>query len=102
VAYRERILDRIRPDDPNDVSVEWLQDLIVENEDIVEWPAQQILGLLPRDIQQKYGTRSFSGVSRPCLMLHADDASSIVAELEQRGFSCERSEEVCKQATGMD
>jgi hypothetical protein len=100
VAYRERVLDLIRPDNPDDCAMDWLRDFVLENEDLIEWPAQQMLSLLPPDVQDEYGTRSFSGVSGPCLRLDPDDAASIVAKLEQRGFSCERNDQLCNQATG--
>jgi hypothetical protein len=100
-AYRERVMDRIRPDHPDDYTPEWLADLVIENEDIVEWPAQQMLGLLPPDVQESYGEKSFSGVSGPCLVLNPNAAASIVAKLEQRGFTCERDDALCKQAAGV-
>jgi hypothetical protein len=102
VAYRERVMDRIRPDEPDDYPIEWLQDLIGENEDMVEWPAQQMLGLLPPEVQESYGTQSFSGVSGPCLVLDPEDAPSIVAALEQLGFICERDDELCQHASGLE
>jgi hypothetical protein len=100
-AYRERVMDRIRPDHPDDYTPEMLADLVIENEDIVEWPAQQMLGLLPPDVQKSYGKKSFSGVSGPCLVLDPNAAASIVAKLEQHGFTCERDDALCKQATGV-
>ncbi len=48
-------MDLIRPDNPNDYPVEWLREIVGENEDIVEWAAQQMLGLVPAEIQERYG-----------------------------------------------
>jgi hypothetical protein len=101
VAYRERLLDRIRPGDPDEYDVEWLSDFVSENEDLIEWPQQQMLGLLPADVQDKYGTRSFSATTGPCLVLNPGDADRIVAALEATGFICHRDDELCQRASGL-
>jgi hypothetical protein len=95
------LLDHIRPNDPDEYDMDWLSDYVSESEDLIEWPQQHMLGLLPADVQDTYGKLSFSATTGPCLVLNPGDADRIVAALEAHGFVCDRDDALCQRASGL-
>lgn len=100
VAYAERFRDFFEGD-IDGCSTEDLIEAAAENESILEWPRQEMLGLLPLDVQIRFGRESFSGVSGPSLLVPVEAAADVVAALEAHGFECIEDQHTCLAACGV-
>ena len=66
------------------------------------WPAQDMLKLLPHDILAGYGKLTDTLMSGTFVRLFAANEVEIVAELEERGWKCEKDEALVLAASGYD
>lgn len=75
---------------------------LVEDGDFPDWPEQDALTWMPKEIQTKYGEVASSILNGDYLQLRPDDAPAIVAELEQLGYRCRRDDDLVRQAKGYE
>lgn len=65
-----------------------------------EWPAQEALRWVPRDIQQRFGKSASSVINGPFLTLDPSKANEIIAAMEELGYVCERNDLLVRLASG--
>src|SRR5262249_10904775 len=64
------------------------------------WPAQEMFGWMPRDIQLDFGSAESSGLNGECLSLRPIDTKAIVERLKQAGHRCRRNQRLVERAHG--
>jgi hypothetical protein len=65
-----------------------------------EWPAQEALRWVPRDVQQRFGKSVSSSINGPFLTLDPTRASEIIAAMAELGYVCERDDGLVRSASG--
>ncbi|HKF79564.1 MAG TPA: hypothetical protein VKB17_01925, partial [Thermoleophilaceae bacterium] len=65
-----------------------------------EWPQQEMLDLIPKDIQQALGAVEFSAVSGDCLVIPFEREPEFFSALSDRGWCLRRDDELVRQASG--
>ena len=97
-AYRSLPLGERMPIDSDKFESDWLPGLT--DGDWPEWPAQEALRWVPRDIKQRFGKSVSSVINGPFLTLDPSRASEIVAAMEELGYACERDDALVAAASG--
>lgn len=64
------------------------------------WPAQEMLGWMPPEIQEDLGESASSFVNGPCLYIKPNREQQAVAALQANGFGCKRDELLVSCACG--
>lgn len=67
-----------------------------------EWLHQDMLEWMPKDLASGFGTVSDSLLNGRFLAIDPDDGEDLARELDARGFSCRRDDELLSVATGYD
>lgn len=104
--YRRQVEDWIAEADASEgvpTDYAWRYNYVherVDDGDLFEWPAQEQLAILPKDLQEQYGRADFSGVSGPCLTLDSGRVEDLANELRRRGFMVKRDEQLVAAACG--
>ena len=63
-----------------------------------EWPAQEMLDWMPKDIQERFGSIGNSMVSGPSLGIDPASESEVVAALEEAGYIRIRDDDLIERA----
>jgi hypothetical protein len=66
------------------------------------WPAQEMRRLLPEDLLSRYGVVTSTLLDGDFLSIPSASEDELVAELELRGWSCQRDDAVVLEASGYD
>lgn len=86
--------------DGREIDTDWLYMWAMEGG--FEWPAQQILTLLPEPIIEQFGEPSFSGVSGPCLLIDLKHRADLVQALRDMGYEVIEDDILTAAASGAD
>jgi len=66
------------------------------------WPAREMRGLLPADLVARYGVVTSTLLDGDYLSIPTQHEAELVAELESRGWTCERDDAMVLEASGYD
>ncbi len=66
------------------------------------WPANEMIDLLPTDLVQRYGKLTDTLLDGPFLCLYAQCEEELVGDLVERGWECERDDQLVLEASGYD
>jgi hypothetical protein len=80
------------------LDMETLHDWVMEGG--LEWPTQEMLTLLPPPIIDRFGEKTFSGVSGPCLRILAGHRDALVAALAEEGYTVLEDDALVRAASG--
>jgi hypothetical protein len=64
------------------------------------WPAQEMLGWMPQEIQARSGTRETSNFNGDYLAIAPAKAAEVAQALDALGFSCVRDDALIQAASG--
>lgn len=100
--YRSQVADLVAEAalDGREIDTDWLYMWAME--DGFEWPAQQMLTLLPEPIISRFGDAFFSGVSGPCLHIDLKHRSDLVQALRDIGYQVIEDDVLTAAASGAD
>ena len=65
-----------------------------------EWPAQEMLRWMPKEIQERFGDVGASMVSGDSLLIDPASEIDVVAALEKAGYICRRDDKLVALASG--
>jgi hypothetical protein len=71
-----------------------------EERDWPSWPAQAMLHWVPKDIQERFGSREPSAISGDSLLLAPEREDEIIYAMEAHGYSCFRDDALVQKANG--
>jgi hypothetical protein len=71
-----------------------------EDGDWPAWPAQEMLGWMPKEIQERFGTRETSNFNGDFLAIAPARAAEVAQALDALGFSCVRDDALIQTASG--
>lgn len=97
-SYRSLPLGERMPIDSDQFKADWLPGFT--DGDWPEWPAQQALNWVPREVQRRFGKTNSSVLNGPFLELDPGRAPEIIAAMEQFGYICDRNDELVQSASG--
>jgi hypothetical protein len=72
----------------------------VPDGDYPGWPAQEMFGWMPLDIQLDFGSTEGSRLNGECLIFRPNDTKAIVERLKRAGFRCRRNQRLVERAHG--
>jgi hypothetical protein len=82
-----------------DSSLDFFEGLMTDG-DFPDWPEQDALAWMPKDIQKQFGETTGSVLNGDYLELAPKHEAAIVAALSAHGYECKRDDELIRNAKG--
>jgi hypothetical protein len=83
-----------------DATLDYFEGLLADG-DFPDWPEQDALTWMPKEIQEQFGRITASTLNGDYLELAPKDASAIITALTARGYECHRDEELIRHAKSL-
>jgi hypothetical protein len=67
-----------------------------------EWPQRSMIGWVPQEIQERWGTRQVMPIGDDCLTFAQDDVRALIAAFARHGYTCIEDIDLVRRATGLE